>query len=124
MRSGSTCLLCAVDLDHADDILATDGAEVDLSSAGHAGTDMATVIEQGVLLLAVTDLTQIHFFIGYLPVADALAVTLAVLVPADILVARLALDVRALSVADTVEPVTVIRVTGRILHEAASMALA
>lgn len=85
---------------------------------------MPTVIEQGVLLLSVTDLTQIHFFIGYLPVADALAVAFAVLVPADILVACLALDVRALSVTNAVEPVTVVRVPGWVLHKAGSMALA
>ena len=100
--------LCPVDLDHTDNALPADRAQVDLSSAGDARTDVTAVIEQSVLFLAVADLTQIHFFIGYLPVADSLAMAFAVFESANVLVARCLLDICALSMTHILDPVTVI----------------
>lgn len=106
-----------VDLNDADHILPTDGANVDLVGTGHAGTDMPAVIKQRILLLRVADLAEIHLLVGDFPVADAFAVTFAVLVATDVPVAGLAFHEGALAVALVVDPVAVIRVAGRILHQ-------
>lgn len=102
--------LRAVDADNANHILPANRADVDLSRAGNAGTDMPAVVKQCVLLFAVTDLTQVHLLVGHFPVADALPVPFAVFVPADVLVAGLAFDEGPMPVAPVVDPVPVIRV--------------
>lgn len=84
---------------------------------------MATVVEKCVLFLTVADLTQIHFFIRHLPVADSLTVSLAVFVPAHILVASLVFDECSLSMALVVGPVTVVGISRRIYHYALAVAL-
>jgi hypothetical protein len=121
-RRGSP--LSSIDLDHTDDVLPTDRADIDLAGTSHTGTDMATVIEQGVLLLTVADLAQIHLFVSDLPVADALAVSFAVLVAADIFVACLLLDEGALAVALVFVPVSIVGIAGGVLHGTAAVALA
>lgn len=77
---------------------------------------MAAVAEHCVLLLRVTDLTQIHLVIRHFPVRDAFAVAFAVFEAAQILVARIFLNVGALSVAHVFDPVTVVRVACRVFH--------
>lgn len=78
-----------VDLDHANDGLPTNGTEVDLPSAGHTSTHVPAIVEQGILLLTVADLAEVHLLVGDLPVTDAFTVALAVLVAANVLVAGL-----------------------------------
>lgn len=112
-----------VDLDDADNVLPTDWTDFHLACAGDTGTDVATVIEQGILLFAVTDLTEIHFFIGYFPVADTFPMTFTIFVTAHILVACLLLDEGALAMALIFEPISVIGVANRILQESLTMTL-
>lgn len=113
----------AVDLDHTLDRLATNGAKVNLLSASHARADMTTVAEDGVLFLGVTDLTQIHFVVSHLPVADAFAVPLAVFISTDVFVAGLLLNVCTLSMTDIIDPVAIIGVTSWVFHLAPPVAL-
>lgn len=120
--SGPADNLCPVDLHHADDIFPADGADVDLTSACDACTDVPAIIEQGILFFAVADLAEVHLLVGDLPVADAFAVALAVLVPADVLVAGLLLDKGALSVALVLKPVAIVDITGGILHATLAVA--
>lgn len=77
---------------------------------------MAARVKQRVLVLRVANLAQAHLLVGNLPIADALAVPLAVPVPAHVLVARLALDERALPVPLVRVPVAFVRVARRVLH--------
>lgn len=115
-------LLSPVNLDDTLDGLAADRTQVHLLGTGHARADVATVAENGVLLLGIADLAEIRLFISHLPVADTLAVSLAILVAADILVASLLFDIGALSMAHILNPITVISVTCRIFHLAWTMA--
>ena len=112
-----------VDLDDADNVLPTDRTDFHLACAGDTGTDVATVIKQGILLFAVTDLAQIHFFVGYFPVADTFSVTLTIFVTAHILVACLLLDEGALAMALVLVPIAVIGIANRILHESLAVTL-
>ncbi|KAH8430833.1 uncharacterized protein LDX57_008497 [Aspergillus melleus] len=114
----------SVNFNNADDVLAADGTNIDLPSAGHAGADMSAIVEQGVLLLAVANLAEIHLLLGDLPVADAFAVALAVLVAADVLVARLLLDEGTLSMALILKPVAIVGITGWVLQETFAVAFA
>lgn len=113
-----------IDLDDTDDILPTDRTDINLAGTSHTSTDMATVIEQGILLLTVADLAQIHLLVGDFPVADALAVAFAVLVAADVFIAGFLLDEGALAVALVLVPVPVVGIPGGVLHGAAAVALA
>lgn len=113
-----------INLDYTDDVLPTDRTDIDLAGTSHTGADMATVIEQGVLLLTVADLAQIHLFVRDFPVADALAMSLADLVTADIFVACLLLDEGSLAVALVLVPVSIVGIPGGVLHGTTAMALA
>jgi hypothetical protein len=115
---------CAVDLDNVEDVLPADGTDLDLACARNASANMSTVIEESVLLLAETNLAEVHLFIRNLPVADTFAVALAILVSTNILVACLTFDECSLTVALVLKPVTIVSIAGRVLHKALAVALA
>lgn len=110
-------------LNHANNALAADRANVNFACTSHASADMATVVEQGVLFLAIADLTKIHLFVRHFPVADTLSMALAIFVATDVFIASLAFDKCSLSVTLAFHPVSLIAVTGRILHFTLSVTL-
>lgn len=112
-----------VDFDHLEDLLAANGANVNFACAGDAGTNMSTVIKERILFLAVTDLAEIHFLVGYFPIADSLTMAFTILVTTDVLVPGLALDKCALAMALILDPVTFVRVARWIFHLALAMAV-
>jgi hypothetical protein len=83
---------------------------------------MAARVEQSVLIFRIADLAQAHLLVGYLPVTNALAMSFAVTVAADIFVPSLSLDKGTLPVALILEPIALIGVTGRIFHKSVALA--
>lgn len=83
---------------------------------------MATLCKDSIHFFSVTDLTQVELCVRYLPVADSLTMTFAVLESANILITRGALNICALSMADIFNPVTVVRITRGIDQFALTMA--
>jgi hypothetical protein len=102
--------------DHTDHIFPADGADLDLPGTAHASTDMSTVVEQGILLLVVTDLAEVHLLIRHLPVADPLAVAFTVLIATNIFITRLDFDKGALAMTLILHPVALVDVTRGIFH--------
>lgn len=83
---------------------------------------MPTIKKQSILFLSVANLTQIHLLICNLPVTNAFSVTLAVFIPAYILVPRLALDKGPLAMTLVIKPVAVVGVAGRVFHQTLAVA--
>lgn len=113
-----------VDLDHLEHILAANRANLNFTSTSYARTNVATVIEESILLFTIANLAKIHLLIGHFPVADTLAMAFAVFVATNVLVARLALDKCTLAMALVFYPVTLVSVPRWILHLTLAVALA
>lgn len=83
---------------------------------------MPAIEKQSILFLSVADLTQIHLLICNLPVTNAFSVTLAVFIPAYILIPRPALDKGPLAMTLVDKPVAVVGVAGRVFYETLAVA--
>lgn len=114
--------LCSINLNNALDALTTDRTKIDLLCTSHTCANVAAITEHSVLLLRVTDLAQIHFFIGYFQVMDAFTMTFAILEAANVLVARLLLSKGSMAMANILHPVTIVGVASWVVHFALAMA--
>ena len=118
-----TSLSALVYLHHIDDFLSAHWTNVNLFRTVNTGTNVSTIIEQGILVLAITDLTEIHLLVCDFPVADAFAVSLPIPVATNILIACFALGEGTLTVPLVFDPIARVRISRCILHCTTTMAL-